>query len=180
MDSFTWTNQDFLIVVAAGNDGVNGHHTVSVPATAKNILTVGASLPPNVGLREAVCAAVPDNPLVSQPYLPPNAGTCSGSRLRDGGNQSTIPAYANIFIISRYFSETSNSSSVQVTETFSLCFFPCGHRVFLLIIFAPIVLWHVTTSARAPTQSTSATRARTMARSTCRTSPRPDRRRTGA
>ncbi len=51
MDSFTWTNQDFLIVVAAGNDGVHGHHTVSVPATAKNILTVGASLPPNVGLR---------------------------------------------------------------------------------------------------------------------------------
>ncbi|GLC33292.1 hypothetical protein PLESTF_001326600 [Pleodorina starrii] len=45
-DAFAWRNPDFLSVVAAGNNGFNGlMTTVTSPGTAKNILTVGASLP---------------------------------------------------------------------------------------------------------------------------------------
>jgi serine protease AprX len=50
VDEFMWNNQDFLILFAAGNSGVdkdkNGKidgNSVSFPGTAKNCLTVGAS-----------------------------------------------------------------------------------------------------------------------------------------
>jgi serine protease AprX len=51
LDQFVWEHKDFLVLVAAGNDGVDvnppgdGIDLVSVtsPATAKNCLTVGAS-----------------------------------------------------------------------------------------------------------------------------------------
>lgn len=51
VDRFVWENQDFLIIFAAGNDGVDfnqphGHVdpvSVDPPGTAKNCLTVGAS-----------------------------------------------------------------------------------------------------------------------------------------
>jgi len=36
-------NQEMVIVFAAGNDGDNGAHTVSSPATAKNVIAVGAA-----------------------------------------------------------------------------------------------------------------------------------------
>lgn len=36
-------NQQLLVVFAAGNDGKTGNNTVSTPATAKNVITVGAS-----------------------------------------------------------------------------------------------------------------------------------------
>ncbi|KAG2487047.1 hypothetical protein HYH03_014293 [Edaphochlamys debaryana] len=45
-DRFAFRNPDWLSVVAAGNQGANGHmpSTVSSPANAKNTLAVGASL----------------------------------------------------------------------------------------------------------------------------------------
>ncbi|MEA3274533.1 MAG: S8 family serine peptidase, partial [Pseudomonadota bacterium] len=51
LDRFVWEHQDFLVLVAAGNDGAdtnppgNGIDSMSVtsPGTAKNCLTVGAS-----------------------------------------------------------------------------------------------------------------------------------------
>lgn len=43
-DRFQWENQDFLVLVAAGNSGRNGVETVGTPATAKNIVAVGAAL----------------------------------------------------------------------------------------------------------------------------------------
>lgn len=51
VDEFTWNNRDFLVVVAAGNDGGDtpasgpgiDPGSVSSPAVAKNCLTVGAS-----------------------------------------------------------------------------------------------------------------------------------------
>ncbi|KAG2487048.1 hypothetical protein HYH03_014294 [Edaphochlamys debaryana] len=45
-DRFAFRNPDWLSVVAAGNQGTNGHmpSTVSSPANAKNTLAVGASL----------------------------------------------------------------------------------------------------------------------------------------
>jgi hypothetical protein len=42
-DQFTHDNDDFLVLVAAGNDGPS-YATVGSPATAKNILAVGATV----------------------------------------------------------------------------------------------------------------------------------------
>ncbi|MEM7352559.1 MAG: S8 family serine peptidase, partial [Acidobacteriota bacterium] len=42
-DEFTWNNKDFLLVFANGNDGP-GTNTVGSPATAKNVVGVGATL----------------------------------------------------------------------------------------------------------------------------------------
>ncbi len=42
VDEFMWDNPTFLIVFAAGNTGPN-EHTVGAPATAKNLVTAGAS-----------------------------------------------------------------------------------------------------------------------------------------
>ena len=42
MDQYTYENDNFLILVAAGNAGY-GTNTVGSPATAKNILSVGAA-----------------------------------------------------------------------------------------------------------------------------------------
>ncbi len=50
VDEFTWTNQNFLAVFAAGNDGMDANSdgvidpgSVSAPGTAKNCLCVGAA-----------------------------------------------------------------------------------------------------------------------------------------
>jgi subtilisin family serine protease len=42
-DLFMHAHPDFLIVVAVGNDGEKGSQTLFSPATAKNVLSVGAS-----------------------------------------------------------------------------------------------------------------------------------------
>ena len=43
-DQFTWTNPDYLVVFAAGNEGSSGPLAVRCEATAKDIITVGATL----------------------------------------------------------------------------------------------------------------------------------------
>lgn len=49
-DDFVWNNPDILITYSAGNEGIDGnsdalvdHDSIGSPATAKNVLTVGAS-----------------------------------------------------------------------------------------------------------------------------------------
>jgi hypothetical protein len=42
-DSSTPGNQEMVIVFATGNDGINGGGTISPPATAKNVIAVGAA-----------------------------------------------------------------------------------------------------------------------------------------
>ncbi|ADE36533.1 S8 family serine peptidase [Methanohalophilus mahii] len=42
-DEFIWNHTDMLVLFAAGNYGENGSYTVGSPATAKNILTIGAT-----------------------------------------------------------------------------------------------------------------------------------------
>ncbi|MDQ2691676.1 MAG: S8 family serine peptidase [Chloroflexota bacterium] len=49
-DSFIWTNRDIVITFSAGNEGVDGNangvvdnDSIGSPATAKNVITVGAS-----------------------------------------------------------------------------------------------------------------------------------------
>ncbi len=55
-DQFAWDNKDFLILFSAGNEGVDSDgdgvidlHSLGSPATAKNVLTVGASENDNQG-----------------------------------------------------------------------------------------------------------------------------------
>jgi serine protease AprX len=42
-DAFLWEHPDMVALVAAGNAGEDGYGTVGSPATAKNVITVGAS-----------------------------------------------------------------------------------------------------------------------------------------
>eukprot|EP00520_Triparma_pacifica_P005907 CAMPEP_0118661860 /NCGR_PEP_ID=MMETSP0785-20121206/16513_1 /TAXON_ID=91992 /ORGANISM="Bolidomonas pacifica, Strain CCMP 1866" /LENGTH=871 /DNA_ID=CAMNT_0006555345 /DNA_START=294 /DNA_END=2909 /DNA_ORIENTATION=- len=52
MDAYTWENQDFLVLVAAGNSGGDGTNqfpgSLGSPATSKNCLAVGATENENV------------------------------------------------------------------------------------------------------------------------------------
>ena len=52
MDRYAYDHQDFLILVAAGNSGSAGFYTIGSPATAKNILSVGASMTNAFGLAD--------------------------------------------------------------------------------------------------------------------------------
>jgi subtilisin family serine protease len=44
VDAFMYNNPDFLLVFAAGNEGQLGISTISEPASAKNVLAVGATI----------------------------------------------------------------------------------------------------------------------------------------
>ena len=55
-DEFAYNNDDFLIIIAAGNSGSNRFrtdipNTVGSPATAKNVIAVGASQSAGAGLQ---------------------------------------------------------------------------------------------------------------------------------
>jgi hypothetical protein len=43
VDRFVWDHEDFVVLVAAGNDGTAGSATVTTPATCKNCIVVGSS-----------------------------------------------------------------------------------------------------------------------------------------
>lgn len=43
IDIFSYNNEDFLFFFAAGNRGTYGNYTINTPATAKNVVTVGAT-----------------------------------------------------------------------------------------------------------------------------------------
>lgn len=42
-DQFLWDYKDMTVLVSAGNEGEEGNQTIGSPATAKNVITVGAS-----------------------------------------------------------------------------------------------------------------------------------------
>ena len=55
VDRFAWLKQDFLIIFAAGDNGVSAAEgTVASPATCKNCLVIGASEKWNEEYRSAV------------------------------------------------------------------------------------------------------------------------------
>lgn len=58
VDRFMHNHPDFLVIFAAGNDGANGFRSVSVPATNKNGLTIGASEASNPDYVEAYCGYI--------------------------------------------------------------------------------------------------------------------------
>lgn len=43
VDDFTYLNEDYLMLFAAGNRGTSGSYTIISPATAKNVLAIGAT-----------------------------------------------------------------------------------------------------------------------------------------
>lgn len=49
VDTFTYNNEDFLFFFAAGNQGSSGNYTVNTPATAKNVVAVGATTNGSIG-----------------------------------------------------------------------------------------------------------------------------------
>ena len=56
VDTFLWSQRDMLVIFAAGNDGANGFSTVSSPSTAKNVISVAASLNDYNAWQEGECA----------------------------------------------------------------------------------------------------------------------------
>jgi len=59
-DIYQHENPDYLVLVAAGNSGRNGAATVGTPATAKNVIGVGASVAPkNSFADQAIGICVP-------------------------------------------------------------------------------------------------------------------------
>jgi len=69
VDVFSFEQQDFLILFAAGNDGAGGAGTVGAPATAKNALSVGASYSPTESFADnfgAQCAMQPCEGRIAQ------------------------------------------------------------------------------------------------------------------
>mmetsp|Transcript_12736 Transcript_12736/g.29300 ORF Transcript_12736/g.29300 Transcript_12736/m.29300 type:complete len:1267 (+) Transcript_12736:3-3803(+) len=67
-DKYMYENDDFLVLFAAGNDGDKGDNTVGAPATAKNILCVGASETSNNGFK------------TSTNFIDPNSYLCRGNQ----------------------------------------------------------------------------------------------------
>ena len=49
VDEYAYTHPDFLAFFAAGNDGMEGAHTILSPAMAKNVVAVAGSISPSSG-----------------------------------------------------------------------------------------------------------------------------------
>jgi subtilisin family serine protease len=77
-DQFAHDNPDHLIVYAAGNTGDSGYYTVQAPSTAKNVLTVGASVNSKASWDE-LCQWEPTNGLCTRMRSSPGEGIGSFS-----------------------------------------------------------------------------------------------------
>ncbi|CEG45248.1 serine protease family [Plasmopara halstedii] len=58
VDEYIYDNPEILIVVAAGNSGEKGDHTISSPSGAKNVISVGASLNAAASFSATSCPSV--------------------------------------------------------------------------------------------------------------------------
>ncbi|CAI5718217.1 unnamed protein product [Hyaloperonospora brassicae] len=58
VDEYIYDHPEILIVVAAGNSGEKGRHTISSPSGAKNVISVGASLNAAASFAATPCASV--------------------------------------------------------------------------------------------------------------------------
>uniref|UniRef100_K3WQW2 subtilisin n=1 Tax=Globisporangium ultimum (strain ATCC 200006 / CBS 805.95 / DAOM BR144) TaxID=431595 RepID=K3WQW2_GLOUD len=58
LDNYIYNNPETLIIVAAGNSGDKGAHTISSPSGAKNVLSIGASLNDALSFTSTPCPAV--------------------------------------------------------------------------------------------------------------------------
>ncbi|CAI5742817.1 unnamed protein product [Peronospora destructor] len=58
VDEYVYNNPEILIIVAAGNSGEKGSHTISSPSGAKNVVSVGASLNSAASFAATPCQTV--------------------------------------------------------------------------------------------------------------------------
>ena len=79
IDEFLWNHDDYVIVVAAGNEGRNGNNTVGSPATCKNVFAVGAS-----GNAYAALEWTRQHPSTWGTSTPPNSTESSWEKYLDG------------------------------------------------------------------------------------------------
>jgi Subtilase family len=75
-------NQGMVVVFSAGNDGESGEPSISIPATAKNIICVGAS----------------ENYRPSDPSGRPSADRC-GDRAVDGDNSQDVIGFSSFGLV---------------------------------------------------------------------------------
>lgn len=88
-DQFMWDHPDFLIFFAAGNSGHSGSPTVSDPATAKNVVAVGAT---NGGTGAESMASFSSNGPVQDGRLKPDL-LAPGAGINSSRNDSNISSF---------------------------------------------------------------------------------------
>jgi len=125
-DRFQYKNPEFLILVAAGNDGMKGMNTVSSPAVAKNIISVGAtqssgssisfgmkgmdylasfsSKGPTRDLRIKPDVVAPGQSVYSAKAQPNESSSCEVQKL-DGTSMATPITSGNALLVRQYFEE---------------------------------------------------------------------------
>ena len=86
MDVFSYEHQDFLVLVAAGNTGESGFSTIGSPATAKNVLAVGASMTNAYGFADDTAG----------PYCP-SVSACTSYFVDMAGNLASFSSLGPTF-----------------------------------------------------------------------------------
>lgn len=116
IDRFMKRQNDFLIIVAAGNDGAYAHQTVGSPATSKNIISVGAASQSLNSAKENM----PSNAQIDQAdyfSLTSMASFSSTGPTMDGRIKPDISAPGHALISARSgTTSTSGSTSCRTTQ----------------------------------------------------------------
>jgi subtilisin family serine protease len=100
VDAFTFQHSDFLVILSAGNAGVNGKYTVGNPATSKNALVIGATQTKNSNTDAPVARS-------TLAYFS-SMGPTSDGRLKP---DLVAPGYS--ILSARAYSSEQNSCSLQ-------------------------------------------------------------------
>ena len=134
IDQYVWSNQNFLVVVAAGNDGIDANSDgvvdpgeVSPPSTAKNCLCVGAAESYRSGLESYTWGSswpddFPADPISSDPItatLTPQGMAAFSSRgpTDDGRFKPDIVAPGTDIVSTRSRATTNTGWGVYTSNT---------------------------------------------------------------
>jgi len=107
VDNFMWSNQDFLIVFAAGNSGSAGS-TITYPGTAKNCITVGATRrPPQQDTIAGYSSRGPAHDGRNKPTVVAPGGEAGYSYVNSADNDTGNPPALTCAVASSPFQGTS-------------------------------------------------------------------------